>query len=138
MSFICFLSILIGIKNKMKFLIVIIILTLNIPFLKGQVDRKNAKFMDTCTVKVAVPEVLDKKEITDSTNNFQIKCNCNLLEYKIKFFDRWGNSVLVYNNINDPIRIIDLKVGAYVWIVDAKYPNGKRETKNGVLKITEQ
>jgi hypothetical protein len=46
--------------------------------------------------------------------------------------------MLVYNNISNSIRIIDLRVGAYVWIVDVKYPNGKKEKKNSVLKITEQ
>jgi len=101
----------------------------------GQVDRKNAKFMDTCAVKVISPEIIKTQAPTDSLNNFVVTCNCQLSKYRFSVFDRWGKVALSSYNINDKLKFTDLKSGAYVWVVEVKYPNRKKDSKKGVINI---
>jgi hypothetical protein len=100
-----------------------------------QVDRNNAEFMDTCTINVISSEVLVSKNPVDSTNQFMVSCNCELPKYRLSIFDRWGKVVLASYDINDKLKFSDIKNGVYVWVVEVKYPNGKKDSKKGTIKI---
>lgn len=115
------------------------ILTFSIFFLSmqlfGQVDRKNAKSMDTCDVKVILSEKISMELSVDSTNQFIVSCNCKLLEYKLSMFDRWGTVVLASYDITEDLKFSDFKKGFYVWVVEVKYPNGRKDSEKGTVKI---
>ena len=115
------------------------ILTFGIFFISirlfGQVDRKNAKSMDTCDVKVILSESLSMELPFDSTNQFIVSCNCTLPKYKLSIFDRWGKVVLASYDITEELNFTDLKKGFYVWVVEVKYPNGKKDREKGTVKI---
>lgn len=115
------------------------ILTFGIFFISmqlfGQVDRKNAKSMDTCDVKVILSETLSLELPVDSTNQFIVSCNCSLLKYRLSIFDRWGKVVLASYDINEELKFSGIKKGVYVWVVEVKYPNGKKDREKGTLKI---
>jgi len=101
----------------------------------GQVDRNNAKFMDTCMINVISSEMLVSKNPADSTNQFLVSCNCELPKYRLSIFDRWGTAVLASYDIKDKLKFSDIKNGVYVWVVEVKYPNGKKDSKKGTIKI---
>ena len=101
----------------------------------GQVDRNNAKFMDTCAINVISSEVIVRENPLDSTNQFTIRCNCELPKYRLSIIDRWGKVVLSSYDITDQIKFPDIKNGVYFWIVEVKYPNGKKDSKKGTIKI---
>jgi len=103
--------------------------------LYGQVDRKNAKSMDTCDVKVILSETLSMELPVDSTNQFIISCNCALPKYKLSVFDRWGKVVLESYDITEELKFTTLKKGFYVWVIEVKYPNGKKDSEKGTIKI---
>lgn len=100
-----------------------------------QVNRQNAKFMDTCAINVISSEVININNPTDSTNQFTVNCNCKLPKYRLLIFDRWGNVVLSSYDINDRLKFSDIKNGVYVWVVEVKYPNKKKDSKKGTIKI---
>jgi len=119
----------------MKKIILLSTLTLLILYGFGQVERKNAKYMDTCSVNILSSENININAEINNTNQFKVECNCNLLKYNLNFFDRWGNNVITSKNIQDTLNFTTLKKGSYVWIIEAKYPNGKKDKKNGVINI---
>lgn len=136
----CILLTLIGIKNKtynmrLKTYILTIVLFIVSGHLFGQVDRKNAKFMDTCSISIINSEVILNQNPIDSTNQFIVRCNCELPKYRLSMFDRWGTVVLSSNDINDKLEFSNMKKGFYVWVVEVKYPNGKKDSKKGTIKI---
>ena len=120
---------------KHKTIILLIVILGFSSHLFGQVDRKNAKSMDTCAVSVISSEIIKTQAPTDSLNRFEVTCNCQLPKYRLSVFDRWGKVALSSYNINDSLIFTDLKSGAYVWVVEVKYPNGKKDSKKGVLNI---
>jgi hypothetical protein len=101
----------------------------------GQIDRKGAKHMDTCIVSVISTERIVKEMPIDSTNHFFVKCNCDLPMYRLSIFDRWGNVVLTSYNINEEIKFSEIKNGTYVWVLEVKYPIGKKDSRKGTIKI---
>lgn len=120
-------------NSKLIFLIIALMFTSLQLF--SQVHRRRAKHQDTCLVNVISTQTFVKKMPIDSTNNFYVNCNCELPEYKLSIFDRWGNVALLSNNIGDKLNLSDITNGIYVWIIEVKYPNGKKGSKKGTLKI---
>lgn len=140
--YICTQLIQTGIKNrtdplKMKLKSIILIFA-GLVFssqLFGQVNRKYAKFMDTCAVQVISPKTIVKEAPTDSLNDFIVSCNCKPSNYKLSVFNIWGKEVIASYNISDTVGFTNLKSGDYIWLMELKYPNGKRDSKKGVISI---
>ncbi len=101
----------------------------------GQIDRENAKFMDTCKVNIIHSDTIYKTNLDNDA--FVVNCNCQLKKYSLILFDRWGTIIYKSNNINEKIPFNNYKKGAYVWILEAKYPNKKIEKEKGVIVLKE-
>ena len=119
------------IKNIIIILLPLLIITGNA---FGQIDRQNAKFMDTCYVEIVYSDTISK---TNLDSNAFINSNCQLKKYNLIVLNKWGTIVYNSNDIEELIPFHKYKEGLYAWLLDIRYPNGKRYKKKGIIILKE-
>lgn len=109
------------------FLILFALLSFNSVF--GQVVADTTSVKDTC--KFDIPQFLSP----NSHSSYHIICNCKIIEFEFKLYDRWGTLKLTFNDITTEIKPGQFPAGTYCYLILGTYESKKHFEKVGYFQI---
>ena len=128
----------------------ILLLLLNFSLATAQELKGGEKLIpqtDSCDFDVPFTIYLDCQFGKDFW--FEVKCDCELSDYSLNIYDRWGEQVFsttdiekiwnatlfgYHGELTDTPRK-NLADGTYFWVIEAVYSDGAKKTKKGTVSV---
>ncbi|MFN3917852.1 MAG: gliding motility-associated C-terminal domain-containing protein [Flavobacteriales bacterium] len=88
---------------------------------------------DTC--KLYIPKTINQDYIKEHGHQFKIKSNCNVVEFEISIYNRWGKKMYSSNSFNDNWDISKVDAGVHFWPIKELFSNIATTEQTGSIHL---
>ena len=111
----------------------VLILLLSLSYFSFSQDKNYFDGRDSCSFEVNNMVTPNGDDI--DSEKFWVKTSCQLHEYKLQVFNRWGVIIFKTTSINEKWDCGDEKSGTFYYILSGKYLNNEEFTVNGYFQL---
>ena len=88
---------------------------------------------DTC--KWEIPTSISMDCTNGKDYQFQVAYSCELEDFNLTVYDKWGNLLYESKNIKDIWDASNNEGGKFVWMIEGKYISGENFKKTGTTEL---
>lgn len=115
---------------------VILTITLFIFSLIGSAQENKTSVSNDC--KWEIPDVLSKESSQEGGFQFITHCNCDVQDFELSIFDRWGHAIFTTKDITEPWDASEADDAVYFVTIKGMYSDGNEYDYTGKFHLMKE